>query len=72
MQTSPEDANTRSADSNSSEALVRRQVAGALTWRGPALMLFARAAKALTSSSWSVSRARALPATCCSAWCSSP
>ena len=31
-------------DTNSREALLRRRDAGALTWRGPALMLFARAA----------------------------
>jgi hypothetical protein len=30
-------------DSNSHEALVRRRQTGTLTWRGPALMLFARA-----------------------------
>jgi hypothetical protein len=34
-------------DSNSREALVRRQGAATLTWRGPALMLFARAAFAI-------------------------
>jgi hypothetical protein len=33
--------------SNSSEALVRRLEAGTLTWRGPALMLFARSACAV-------------------------
>jgi len=32
---------------NSSEALLRRRDAGTLTWRGPALMLFARAACAV-------------------------
>jgi hypothetical protein len=31
-------------DANSYEALLRRREAGTLTWRGPALMLFARAA----------------------------
>ena len=31
-------------DANSHEALLRRRDAGTLTWRGPALMLFARAA----------------------------
>lgn len=31
-------------DPNSREALVRRRETGSLTWRGPALMLFARAA----------------------------
>ena len=34
-------------DPNSHEALLRRQEAGTLTWRGPALMLFARAAFAV-------------------------
>jgi hypothetical protein len=34
-------------DPNSSEALRRRLDAGTLTWRGPALMLFARAACAV-------------------------
>jgi membrane protease YdiL (CAAX protease family) len=34
-------------DSNSYEALLRRRDAGTLTWRGPALMLFARAACAV-------------------------
>jgi uncharacterized protein len=34
-------------DPNSSEALVRRRDAGTLTWRGPALMLFARTACAI-------------------------
>lgn len=34
-------------DPNSSEALLRRLDAGTLTWRGPALMLFARAACAV-------------------------
>ena len=34
-------------DPNSSEALLRRAKAGTLTWRGPALMLFARAACAV-------------------------
>ena len=34
-------------DPNSSEALVRRLDAGTLTWRGPVLMLFARAACAV-------------------------
>lgn len=34
-------------DSNSHEALLRRREAAALTWRGPALMLFARAAFAV-------------------------
>src|SRR5574338_862786 len=33
-----------SMDSNSHEALLRRRESGTLTWRGPALMLFARAA----------------------------
>jgi hypothetical protein len=32
---------------NSREALLKRQTAGTLTWRGPALMLFARAALAV-------------------------
>ena len=31
-------------DPNSRQAVLRRQEAGALTWRGPAIMLFARAA----------------------------
>jgi uncharacterized protein len=34
-------------DPNSHEALLRRREAGTLTWRGPALMLFARAAFAV-------------------------
>ena len=34
-------------DPNSPEALVRRREAALLTWRGPALMLFARAACAV-------------------------
>jgi len=34
-------------DPNSCEALLRRLHAGTLTWRGPALMLFARAACAV-------------------------
>jgi uncharacterized protein len=34
-------------DPNSREALLRRREAGVLTWRGPALMLFARAAFAV-------------------------
>ena len=34
-------------DANSNEALLRRLNAGTLTWRGPALMLFARAACAV-------------------------
>ena len=34
-------------DPNSSESLVRRRDAGMLTWRGPALMLFARSACAV-------------------------
>ena len=34
-------------DPNSREALLRRRDAGTLTWRGPALMLFARAALAV-------------------------
>jgi len=34
-------------DPNSHEALLRRRDAGTLTWRGPALMLFARAACAV-------------------------
>jgi hypothetical protein len=34
-------------DANSHEALVRRRQSGTLTWRGPALMLFARAAFAV-------------------------
>jgi hypothetical protein len=34
-------------DTNSHEALLRRREAGTLTWRGPALMLFARAACAV-------------------------
>lgn len=34
-------------DSNSTEALVQRARAGTLTWRGPALMLFGRAACAV-------------------------
>jgi hypothetical protein len=34
-------------DPNSREALLRRREAGTLTWRGPALMLFARAAIAV-------------------------
>ncbi len=34
-------------DPNSSEALLRRRDAGTLTWHGPALMLFARAACAV-------------------------
>jgi membrane protease YdiL (CAAX protease family) len=36
-------------DPNSSEALVRRRDAGTLTWRGPALMLVARAAFAVVA-----------------------
>ena len=36
-------------DPNSSEALVRRADARTLTWRGPALMLFARAAFAIVA-----------------------
>ena len=36
-------------DPNSHEALVRRREAGTLTWRGPALMLFARAAFAVVA-----------------------
>jgi uncharacterized protein len=36
-------------DPNSSEALLRRLDAGTLTWRGPALMLFARAACAVAA-----------------------
>ncbi|HEX5575108.1 MAG TPA: CPBP family glutamic-type intramembrane protease, partial [Gemmatimonadales bacterium] len=38
---------TGTMDPNSSEALLRRLDAGTLTWRGPALMLFARAACAV-------------------------
>jgi hypothetical protein len=34
-------------DPNSHEALLRRREAGTLKWRGPALMLFARAAFAV-------------------------
>jgi len=34
-------------DPNSHEALLRRRAAGTLTWRGPGLMLFARAALAI-------------------------
>src|SRR5688500_4358444 len=34
-------------DPNSREALLRRRDAGTLTWRGPALMLFARTAFAV-------------------------
>jgi membrane protease YdiL (CAAX protease family) len=34
-------------DTNSREALLRQREAGTLTWRGPALMLFARAALAV-------------------------
>jgi hypothetical protein len=34
-------------DPNSREALLRRREAAMLTWRGPALMLFARAASAV-------------------------
>jgi membrane protease YdiL (CAAX protease family) len=34
-------------DPNSHDALIRRREAGTLTWRGPALMLFARAALAV-------------------------
>src|SRR5829696_5560551 len=36
-------------DPNSSEALLRRLNAGSLTWRGPALMLFARSACAVAA-----------------------
>jgi membrane protease YdiL (CAAX protease family) len=36
-------------DTNSHEALVRQRDAGTLTWRGPALMLFARAAFAVVA-----------------------
>ena len=36
-------------DPNSREALLRRTGAGALTWRGPALMLFARSACAVAA-----------------------
>jgi membrane protease YdiL (CAAX protease family) len=36
-------------DPNSHEALVRRREAGTLTWRGPALMLFARTACAVAA-----------------------
>jgi membrane protease YdiL (CAAX protease family) len=36
-------------DSNSHEALLRRRDAGTLTWRGPALMLFARPAFAVAA-----------------------
>ena len=35
------------ASTNSSETLLRRRETGALMWRGPALMLFARAALAV-------------------------
>jgi membrane protease YdiL (CAAX protease family) len=36
-------------DSNSRDALLRRREVGTLTWRGPALMLFARAALAVVA-----------------------
>lgn len=39
----------RATESNSYDALVRRRSAATLTWRGPALMLFARAALALVA-----------------------
>lgn len=41
---SPLDTKIFTMDSNSPEANLRRVNAGALTWRGPARMLFARAA----------------------------
>jgi uncharacterized protein len=43
----PEDTTIGAVDPNSYEALVRRRDAGTLTWRGPALMLFARTAFAI-------------------------
>ena len=36
-------------DPNSHETLLRRRETGTLTWRGPALMLFARAAFAVVA-----------------------
>ncbi len=47
MHSLPEDTSVTTMDPNSSEALRRRQDAGTLTWRGPALMLFARTACAV-------------------------
>ena len=45
--TEPMVARASPASTNSSETLLRRRETGALMWRGPALMLFARAALAV-------------------------